>query len=395
MQELLYGIEKISPEEVERLGLGKVGKVGLKAETYQNPYDKITNEIIALIESSEDLPWRIPWTTNTAGDPNFPFNYASKRYYSGVNLFVLAMFMIFRKKRCPYFMTFKQIEELKGSIKKGSKGFPVMFYTNDLYRSLEDNKTIGKAKYDALPEGQKVMYEPSWTIKSYNVFNLEDVENITFDNIWEETPLPEERKIANCERVIESMPNRPKIQILGSEAFYSPAADMVVMPNLKFFEKEQQYYSTFYHELIHSTGSANRLERKMGTTFGNEDYAFEELIAELGASYLCGETGILYFTIKNSAAYLKSWKKRVSDLLKENNKAIFKGAAQAQRAVDYILGKADPAIYSKFKKIELVEKTIKKPKPETPGRKNEDEPRKDLSIIAIKIRQRQALSKLT
>lgn len=386
-EELFYGIEKIPSHEVERLGLGRMNKAEPKpVEDKKSVYEQITNEIIQLIENTEDLPWRMPWTNNQEGSPNFPLNYSSKKNYSGINLFVLGMLMGFRKKECPYFMTFKQIEEAKGNLNKGSKGFPVIYYDNSLYRHLYTSKTITKSKYNELSAAEKMNYDTSWTLKKYYVFNLEDVEGIEIDELWKAEPLSDPRQIENCESVIEAMPCRPKIKFGGQQAFFMPSQDLVQMPLMQNFEVAQQYYSVFFHELVHSTGTKNRLSRdKEGNSFGNEGYALEELVAELGASFLCGHTGILYHTINNSAAYIKSWKSRVTEFLKDNNKGIFKAASESQRAADYMLGKADPSVYAKFiSNDDASDRITKRPKPESPGQ----------SLFKIKIRQRQAKAKL-
>lgn len=381
-EELYYGIEKIPHHQAESLGLGRVHQ---KEELKKNTYDIITDKIIELIESENDFPWRIPWTNNSQGDPNMPMNYSSKKNYSGINVFWLSILMALRNVQCPYFMTFNQMEAAKGTIKKGSKAYQVIYYCNDFYRSIIDNKTISKTKYDNLSDAQKATYSPSWTLKTYNVFNATDIENVDFDELWKAEKLPDSRQIENCENIIESMPNRPQLGYGGNKAFYRHGGefDLVQMPSMEYFDKEQEYYSTFFHELVHSTGHPQRLERVKGKRFGDEIYALEELIAEMGAAYLCGQSGVLYFTINNTVAYLKSWKRGVTEMLKSDNKAIFGAASNAQRAADYILGKSDPLIYAKFNQ-NAIKVSIVQPA----------EGKADLNLIKIKIRQRQGLALL-
>ncbi|MEI9966920.1 MAG: zincin-like metallopeptidase domain-containing protein [Candidatus Moraniibacteriota bacterium] len=137
--------------------------------------------------------------------------------------------------------------------------------------------------------------------------------------------------------IVEKMPMPPKIKHGMTESFYSPREDCVSMPMQKRFGKKEEYYSTLFHELVHSTGHESRLRRpslaeKAG--FGSDHYCKEELIAEMGATFLCGYAGIVDRTIDNSAAYVKGWLER----LKDDKTLIVQAAAQAQRAADFILG---------------------------------------------------------
>lgn len=149
------------------------------------------------------------------------------------------------------------------------------------------------------------------------------------------------------------MPNRPIIKTGGQEAFYSPASDYIQIPDLKYFEKEQWYYSSLFHELVHSTKHPSRLGtntiRKSGNTFGNKNYSMEELVAEMGAVFLCSHAGILYYTIENSAAYLKSWKAVLLKHLKEDKKFIFTASSEAQKAADYMLNISEVKNYNAAK----------------------------------------------
>lgn len=347
-----YGIEILSQSEQKKLGVElPLGKTG----DSKNTYEIITNLVIELIDKS-DLPvWQKPWAVNQLGERNFPMNFDTKRAYSGVNNFLLTMLMDIRKHQCPYFLTFKQLEALKGKIRKGAKAYPICFYTSDLYRN-QQGKTIQKSVWEKLPESQQKEYEPSFTLKYYNAFNAEDIEGISFGTDWMPRELPQKEQIESCENIVWSMKNRPEIYNNGGDtAAYYPLLDIIKMPLFNYFQKEQFYYSTLFHELVHSTGSPTRLEReekKKRKSWGDSFYAYEELIAEMGACYLCGEAGILYYNLKNSAAYIKSWKAGVKNYLAEDPKFFFRACADAQRAADYILGKSDPLIYSKFKKID-------------------------------------------
>jgi antirestriction protein ArdC len=175
-------------------------------------------------------------------------------------------------------------------------------------------------------------------IRYFNVFNITDIEGIKFE-IPEIESRPNE-KIVWCENIIENMPNRPELKSIdGNRAFYSPTLDFVNMPDIKQFETAEDYYATFFHELTHATGHASRLAREdvmNPETFGSKPYSREELVAEMGASFLCSSVNIDYDSIiENNAAYLAGWLK----VLKEDSKFIFKAAAEAQKAADYILNR--------------------------------------------------------
>lgn len=359
METLYYGIEHLTDFEQKKLGAAGLGKTN----DTKNAYEIITERIIKIIESSKELPWRKPWSLNSSGEPNIPLNYSSKRPYSGVNAFLLSMEMLEAGHSCPYFLTFKQILDLKGSVRKGAKAYLVCFYTSDIYRHLTTKKTISKSAWENLPFSEKEKYEPSFTLRYYTAFNAADIEGIKFDESWKPKSLKEPEKIESCEAILANMPNKPPIyQKPQDSAFYTPSKDTVTMPLMSYFEREPDFYSTLFHELIHATGSPSRLDReekKKRTKFGDSFYAFEELIAEMGACYLCGEAGILYHTLKNSAAYIQSWKKSVVNYLADDPKFFFKASADAQRGADYILGKSDPSVYAKFKPMETAEKPAK------------------------------------
>jgi antirestriction protein ArdC len=175
-------------------------------------------------------------------------------------------------------------------------------------------------------------------IRYYNVFNIGDIEGIQF-NISEIELKPNER-ITWCENIIENMPNRPELKCIdGNRAFYSPPLDFVNMPGIEQFETAEDYYATFFHELTHATGHASRLAREdlmNPQIYGSKPYSREELVAEMGASFLCSIVNIDYDSImENNAAYLAGW----LQVLKEDAKFIFKSAAEAQKAADYILNR--------------------------------------------------------
>lgn len=292
--------------------------------TKRDLYQEVTNRIIALLEKGV-APWRCTW--NKYG---LARNYATGHRYTGINAFLMNL----TPHPIPYFMSFKQVKAKGGKIRKGAKSEMIFFY-KPLFKDQDDN-FINLDKAKALKGmGEEVQVIP--VLKYYNVFNIEDIEGIEI--VIPEVSLKEHQRIKNCESVIMGMKNPPNFVFEdANKAYYAPLADKLNMPALGQFETPEEYYSTYFHELTHSTGHQSRLNRKgitKNNPFASVGYSKEELVAEMGASFLCSRTGIDYKELtENSAAYLQGWLK----VLKADKKLIFKAAAEAQKAVDYILG---------------------------------------------------------
>jgi antirestriction protein ArdC len=273
-------------------------------------FEVITDRILAALDEGT-IPWRKPWKCG-----GFPRNLVTGKPYRGLNVFLTIM----QGYASPYWLTFKQAQEQGGQVRKGEKGTPIIYW-NWQKRQVED--------HDGDIEEKQVPF-----IRYYTVFNLAQIDGI----VSPEGQSSEFEPIVSCEDVINNMPKAPVIESGWARASYSPAADIVRMPPRNAFKSEAGYYSTLFHELTHSTGHASRLDRKTITemaAFGSEDYSKEELIAELGAAFLCGHTGIEQETIENNAAYIAAWRERLS----EDKRLIISAAAQAQKAADFILGR--------------------------------------------------------
>jgi antirestriction protein ArdC len=168
------------------------------------------------------------------------------------------------------------------------------------------------------------------------VWNVQQTEGITYPELVTDTNFF--APIEAAEKIVAVMPNKPPIEHIGNRAFYNPRSDSVTLPKLTSFESAEEYYSTCFHELTHSTMHECRLDRKVKDEvhrFGDEGYSKEELVAEMGASFLCGHAGIENTTIENSAAYIQGWLKA----LKNDKTLLVLAAAQAQRSTDYILNR--------------------------------------------------------
>jgi len=272
-------------------------------------YEVVTESIIKQLESGV-APWRKPWRTE------MPANLASKKEYRGINVFLLASLGYGSQ----YWLTYRQAQALGGSVRKGEHGFKVVFWKIDEYR--KENKETGET------ENRK-----SILLRYFTVFNLEQCEGIKSPE-----PTCVIAPLEQCEEIVSSMPNPPRLE-RDSRACYRPSTDTVGMPAWSAFDSAEEYYSTFFHELTHSTGHPSRVGREgimEHNPFGSEDYSKEELVAEMGAAMLCGVAGIESRTLDNSASYLQSWINR----LRSDSRLIVSAASQAQKAADYILSKA-------------------------------------------------------
>lgn len=273
-------------------------------------YTTVTDKIIVQLEQGT-VPWRKPWA-----DAGIPMNLLSKRPYRGINLLLLMM-LNYEKN---LFLTFDQLKKIGGNVKKGEHGHIVIFWKSPEKNPKETEQSKQKQKS---------------VLRYYKVWNVSQCENIPEKLVPVLSDI-ELDPIQECETIVQRMPDCPAIVHKKQQAFYDIAKDIINMPQRKTFKTAERYYSTLFHELIHSTGHEKRLNRKtmaeMSET-GGEAYSFEELVAELGACYLCNYAAILDKQIANSAAYLEGWLQK----LNSDKRFIVFAAAQAQKATDYIL----------------------------------------------------------
>jgi len=275
----------------------------------------VTRNVIEQLEKGV-APWRKPWASS------IPRNLISKKPYRGLNVFMLAS----QGYGSPHWLTFNQAKQLGAHVRQGEKSTLVSFWKFDEY-AKEDRET------------GEVENKTSVLLRYYHVFNIEQCEGLR-------ALYGDDRSVVNpieeCETVVKSMPNPPRIE-RESAAFYRPSADMVGMPSRNCFVSAEAYYSTLFHELTHSTGHKSRLNRfeenATDHQFGSESYSREELVAEMGAAMLSGIAGISHATLSNSASYLQAWISR----LKSDSRLIITAASHAQKAADYILGKGRDA----------------------------------------------------
>jgi len=281
-----------------------------------NVYQIVTDKIIAGLKQG-NIPWDKPWKGGGSAK-----NFISKKPYTGINAFLLSIDLAENGYKQPYYLTFKQAKEKGGTVKEGSKS-QLIVYWNWIIKNTGEFDKDGKALTRKFP-----------ILKYYRVFNIEQVNGLKYDAIVEDKPID---PIAECEKILENCTVKPEIRNNELRAYYSPAKDYINVPKKEFFKTSEGFYCTLFHELVHSTGHASRLNRTGVAefdTFGSHKYSQEELIAEIGSVFLCTISGIDKQVEDNSQAYINSWIKA----LENDPKMIIYASAKAQKAVDYIQG---------------------------------------------------------
>lgn len=269
-------------------------------------YDIITERIVERLEQGV-IPWRKPWINSDAR------NWFTERPYNGINSLLLDP---------GEYATKLQIKKSGGRIKREEmkKSSIVVFWN---WKEEEDEET-GEKTSSCYP-----IYYKVWEINR----QCEGLTSKRTEIEFIHNPIEE------AEKIIKGYMNSPTYTFNPGRATYTPFFDVVNVPPMKDFPKVEEYYCTFFHEIVHSTGHKSRLNRKgieSVAPFGSEDYSKEELIAEVGASMLCGMAGIEN-TLDNSASYIQSWIR----VLKGDSRLVAVAAQQAQKAVNYIVGKTE------------------------------------------------------
>ena len=281
-------------------------------------YDIVTDVIVKKLESGV-VPWRKPW--KTFGEPR---NLISGKEYRGINHFLLGC----ADFTSPFFLTYKQAKQAGGHVRKGEKSLPCVFWK--AWEVERENPSTGEKEKAEIP-----------LLRYYRVFNSDQCEGLDHKRLAELGELEPDNHfdpIQSADKVLGAMPSPPIISRGGARAYYRPAADTVNMPSRGLFESPEGFYSTYFHELTHSTGHRSRLNRKGiadTASFGSSDYGQEELVAEMGAAFLCSHCRISQPVIDNQAAYIGSWLRAI----RSDAKLVVVAAAQAQKAADFIIGK--------------------------------------------------------
>ena len=279
-------------------------------------YEIITEQITNKLKEGV-VPWRKTWAYT--GEEGGPINFVTKTRYHGTNVILLGM----QGYERPFWATRRQVEGVGGSIRpeEMGKGSFVVYWKQ--YESEEEDE-----------EGN-VVKKVRRVLRYSKAFNVDQCEGIPDSKI----PVIEERdsgeRIPKCDDLVKGYEDGPLLSHGGDIAGYAPAGDFVTMPEIGCFESEDSYYHTLFHELVHSTGHVERLDRfgPENVQRGSKDYSREELVAEMGACFLANEAGI-EMDVDNSAAYIGSWLEK----LEENPKWVVQAASKADKAVGWIKG---------------------------------------------------------
>lgn len=272
-------------------------------------YEAVTTRIIAQLEQGI-IPWEKGWTGVQGG----AISGSTGKPYSLLNQMLL-------RKPGEYF-TFNQVKEKGGSVRKGEKSSLVVFWKQIKVEEPDKN---------GVPEEKLVPM-----LRYFNVFHIDQCDGLKAREPKSVAPIQENR---GGEEVISQYQNKSGVSIYyikGDEASYSPTGDCITLPLREQFLSAADFFSTIFHEMTHSTGHKDRLNRLKPTAhFGNEDYSKEELVAEIGAAALMNWSGIeTDKSIKNSSAYVQGW----LTALKNDKRLIVQASGQASKAVEYILG---------------------------------------------------------
>lgn len=302
---------------------GRSARVGrghrVEQESRANLYDEVTRRIIAELEAGR-FPWAQPWGEVAGAAPGLPRNAVTARPYSGVNILILWSACVEHGYGSQGWLTFRQAREAGGCVRKGEHGITVVY---------ADNFTPGSEKERVEREGGEARSVPF--LKRFTLFNVAQCEGLRPGLADDPVPLPEREIIPVAEEVIAA--SGVEFRVGGNKAYYAPEPDIVVVPPQQAFFDQINFYRTCLHELTHASGHPKRLGRNLLNSFGSKDYAREELIAEMGSAFLCAALGIVP-TVRH-ADYIGAW----LEVLREDNRAIFRAASAASKAADWLLAR--------------------------------------------------------
>lgn len=282
-------------------------------------HQQVTDRILELLERGA-VPWQKPWDTRTGP----PSNFSTGKPYQGINILLLGM----ASRPSRWWMTYKQALERGGQVRKGERGTSIVKYGPAKPRQDPTDHS------DDSPASTRTRM----FLKAFTVFNACQIDGIEFPPDLPGDIRDRNQRIEEAERIVRYMPMPPAIREGQSvRAFYIPEEDHVEMPEIGRFHSPESYYSTLFHELVHSTGHRTRLARPSLMSFGNfADHAYskEELVAEIGAALLASETGLVTDDLESSASYIQSWLRVLQS--KEHRRWIVEAAGSAAKAVNFI-----------------------------------------------------------
>jgi len=283
-------------------------------------YQAVTDRVIAALEAGT-TPWRRPWVAGQhTTQPGMPRNAISGRAYRGINAVLLSMPQMAHASDDPRWLTYRQAAERGWQVRAGERGTPVVFFKRlDVHERPEGG---------AIGDGETVTRRIP-ILRGFTAFHASQVDGMP---AYQSPTLDEApwRKPEAPELIVAA--SGVKVRVGGNQAFYSPTLDFIGMPVYSAFRTPESYSATLLHELAHASGSSHRLGRDLSGRFGTRSYSFEELIAELSSCFVCAALD-LPCDIENHASYLQSW----MEVLREDRRAIFRAAAAAQKAADWML----------------------------------------------------------
>ena len=279
----------------------------------------LNNTAMALIKlmETEGMNWTKPWKTTTMNNGQ-PIS-IRKREYNGINRWILGMEMALNGYTSPVFATFQKWKEVGAKIKKGATSHEVVFF-----------KTLFKTQVDEKGEEEQIKIP---LLKTYRVFNADQVEGWKGNWLTEGEEQTQDWNDVELADLIVENSGAEINHVNQDKAFYMPSQDMICMPEKAQFKDDSGYYGTMFHELVHWTGHSSRLDRKFGTRKGNDNYAKEELVAELGAAMLSAIAKVDAEPRADHAQYLNGWIKG----LKDQPKMILTAASKAEKAAQFII----------------------------------------------------------
>lgn len=281
-------------------------------------YAEVAETLIAMMREGV-APWSKPWVCSSTLDPNSPHNGSTGRHYRGFNRLYLGMVMHANGWTDPRFVTFNQCRNMGGKVVKGSKGTPVIFNSP----MEKKDKATGE------------VVDRYWVLKRFVVFNAAQVEGIEWEPLLDPVDPDLFDAHDDAQHLADSWFEAEGISLShgGDRACYSPLFDSIQMPHGADFTTPEHYYQTLFHEMIHSSGHSSRMDRLDLDTFGSENYAKEELVAEIGAAMLYATAGLDRDLMEHSAAYLKAW----ADRLEDDPGILVTAANAAERAANYVM----------------------------------------------------------
>jgi antirestriction protein ArdC len=290
-----------------------------KTNNRTDVYTRVTDKIIAELENGV-RPWMKPWNAeHAAGRISKPLRFNGQTY-NGINVLMLWSAAMEKDYAAPIWMTFRQAKELGANVRKGEKG-ELVVYANKLTRTEETDS--GDEIERTIP-----------FMKGYTVFNVEQIEGLPAHYYQLAEPvLDPVQRIEHAEQFFAA--TGADISHGGNQAYYAVHDDRIQLPPFESFKDAESYYATMAHEVTHWTRHPKRLDRSFGRKrWGDEGYAQEELVAELGSAFLCADLEITPEVRDDHTAYIDHW----LAVLKKDKRAIFTAAAHAQRAVDFLNG---------------------------------------------------------